>query len=207
MVTARFGARATSYLSEQSLKRALGIFMLMVAPLVPYKSYFTVNVSTTTSSVVDNPSTTGQGCQNGQQQNSIIVGEQLQEEQQQSSYYQRFLIPGGIGCCSGFLAGLFGVGGGAIVVPALTLTSSQHMDHYEALGTSLCAMILPALVGTYTHYRRGNVVMRIAPALATGAFVGAYFGGTFALSIDESKLKWGFSTLMIALGIRTLLRT
>jgi uncharacterized protein len=93
---------------------------------------------------------------------------------------------------------------GAVVVPALSLT--MDMDHYEALGTSLCAMVLPAVVGTATHYGRGNVVMGVAPGLALGAFAGAYLGGRLALSIPEDNLKYGFSGLMVALGLRTLLK-
>ena len=115
----------------------------------------------------------------------------------------RLLVPAVIGSCSGFLAGLFGVGGGAIVVPALTIATD--MNHYQALGTSLCAMSLPAMVGTATHYGKGNVAMRVAPALAMGAFLGGYFGGRLGLTIEESKLKWGFSLLMLTLGGRTLL--
>jgi uncharacterized membrane protein YfcA len=117
---------------------------------------------------------------------------------------QRLIAPACIGCCSGFLAGLFGVGGGAIVVPALTLATD--MNHYQALGTSLCAMSLPAMVGTATHYGKGNVAMRVAPALAMGAFLGGYFGGKLGLRIDEQNLKLGFSSLMLVLGVRTLIK-
>ena len=79
------------------------------------------------------------------------------------------------------------------------------MTHYQALGTSLCAMALPALSGTYTHYTKNNVAMRIAPALAAGAFVGAYVGGKWiGLNMEESTLRWGFSGLMVVLGVRTL---
>ena len=52
------------------------------------------------------------------------------------SMVRRYFVPAGIGCCSGFLAGVFGVGGGAVVVPALSLFTD--MNHYQALGTSLC---------------------------------------------------------------------
>ncbi len=174
MITARFGARATTKLSGPALKKALGLFMICVAPLVPAKTYLSKIQN-------DMEAHTGEG--------------KLQMP-------QRVLIPAVIGSCSGFLAGLFGVGGGAIVVPALTLATD--MNHYQALGTSLCAMSLPAMVGTATHYGKGNVAMRVAPTLAMGAFIGGYFGGKLGLTIDESKLKWGFSFLMLTLGARTL---
>ena len=182
MMTARLGAGMTATLSEQVLKRALGVFMLCIAPLVPAKAYFmqleeTRRKSTTTNS----------------DDNNVV----------EKGLMQRIGPPAIIGLGSGFLAGLFGVGGGAVVVPALTLCTD--MTHYQALGTSLCAMTLPAMVGTATHFQKGNVAMRIAPTLAMGSFVGAYLGGKLiGLQMDESTLRWGFSGLMLVLGARTL---
>jgi uncharacterized membrane protein YfcA len=80
------------------------------------------------------------------------------------------------------------------------------MNHYQALGTSLCAMTLPAIVGTITHASNNNVAFRIAPALALGAFFGAYCGGRIGLQLNENALRWGFSGLMISLGIHTLIK-
>ena len=91
-----------------------------------------------------------------------------------------------------------------MVVPALTLFTD--VSHYQALGTSLCAMALPAISGTMTHYRKGNVAMRVAPALAAGAFCGGYLGGKLGLKTNENALRWGFSGLMVTLGVRTLVK-
>ena len=180
MITARAGALATSRISEVTLRKALGVFMLCVAPLVPAKEYLRGSGSTAADSVSD----------------SAKTGKDVSLE--------RLIVPGMIGCCSGFLAGVFGVGGGAVVVPALTI--STDMNHYQALGTSLCAMVPTAIVGTFTHYQKGNVVMRVAPALALGAFTGAYCGGKLGLSIPEKQLKYGFSTVMVILGLQALLK-
>jgi hypothetical protein len=178
MVTARAGALATSRLSEVALRKALGVFMLAVAPLVPAKQYLI--------------------------QRDDVEDDQEDGRTKQPSTIQRFLIPAAIGSCSGFLAGLFGVGGGAVVVPALTLFTD--MNHYEALGTSLTAMVLPALSGTFTHFSKGNVNMRVAPFLAVGAFCGAFVGSKLAQSMREDKLKWGFSGIMVVLGLRALIK-
>jgi uncharacterized protein len=177
IITARLGATMTAKLSERALKKSLGTFMICVAPTVPLKQYF----------IVAHPST----------------GDTTNKEPR--SVTQRLLPPAMIGLGSGFMAGLFGVGGGAIVVPALTLFTD--MNHYQALGTSLCAMTLPAMMGTYTHYTKGHVVMRVAPTLAFGSFVGAYLGGKLiGLQTNENVLRWGFSGLMLALGARTLIK-
>jgi uncharacterized protein len=178
MVTARAGALATTSLSPVALRRALGVLMLAVAPLVPAKQYL-------------NPKETEEA-------------KTRLEQSSKSSGVEQFVIPAGIGSCSGFLAGLFGVGGGAVIVPALSVLT--NMDHYQALGTSLTAMVLPAISGTATHFAKGNVNLSVAPFLAMGAFMGAYAGSKLALSIDEESLKYGFSGVMVVLGLRTLLK-
>jgi uncharacterized membrane protein YfcA len=118
------------------------------------------------------------------------------------SQLERLLPASVIGIFSGFLSGMFGVGGGAIVVPALVL--STDMSHHSALGTSLCAMVLPAMVGTYTHSTRGNVNWRVAPMLALGSAAAAFVGGReVGMNLDEGVLRTGFSCLMFVLGVRT----
>lgn len=177
MVSARFGAVATAKLSERSLRRALGAFMLLVAPIVPAKAYFAKQAGGTKS---------------------------VTQDLESSPFPQRLVAPSVIGMFSGFLAGLFGVGGGAVVVPALTVLTD--MTHYQALGTSLCAMCLPAMVGTATHFTKGNVAIKVAPPLALGAFAGAYLGGYVGLHTNENALRWGFSGLMAILGTKALMR-
>ena len=186
MITARFGAIASSRLSERMLQRALGAFMICVAPLVPGKAYL--------ESLHDNGS------------NPIPTERDVTTMQHlhgaHKSQVERLLPASVIGMFSGFLAGIFGVGGGAIVVPALVL--STDMPYHSALGTSLCAMVLPAVVGCYTDSLKGNVNWRVAPMLAFGSAVGSFFGGReVGLNMDEGYLRAGFSCLMFVLGVKT----
>ncbi len=53
---------------------------------------------------------------------------------------------------------------------------------------------------------KGTVALRIAPALALGAFTGGLVGGKLGLSIPEQELKYGFSGTMVVLGLRTILK-
>ena len=62
------------------------------------------------------------------------------------------------GVAAGFLAGLFGVGGGAVVVPLLALATD--LDHKTALGTSLCAMVPTGIAGVLAHRRLGHGALR-----------------------------------------------
>lgn len=181
--TARLGAQMTSKLSGPMLRRALGALMLAMAPAVPLKAYVLEHHQA--------PST---------EETATTTGNAKLER----PFLERVLPPAAIGMVSGFLAGLFGVGGGTIVVPALALATD--MTHHQALATSLAAMILPAMVGTVTHAQAGNVAFRIAPALALGAAVGAVAGAKLAVKTDETTLRWGFSGLLGVLGVRTLFK-
>lgn len=67
-------------------------------------------------------------------------------------------------------------------------------------------MVLPALSGTYTHWKLGNVHRRVAPFLAVGSLIGAYGGGQLGLQIDEDRLRFGFSGMMLLLGFRTVIK-
>lgn len=188
MFAARAGARLTAQMSDKMLKRALGWLMLAMAPAVPGKAYLIEHYGS--KAVADVA---------GEDSHPTIEGESVKEKS-----LTRFLAPATIGLASGFLAGVFGVGGGVVVVPALAIATD--MNHYQALATSLAAMTPPAAVGTYTHYVAGNVVMRVAPPLALGAFFGAYLGGQLGQKTSESTLQWGFSGLLTAMGVRTILR-
>jgi uncharacterized protein len=180
MITARWGAQSTLHMSGLTLKRALGCLMLLMAPAVPAKAYFL------------------------QQSRNDSSDKAISNMSNHYFTWNRLFYPALIGIGSGFLSGVFGVGGGTIVVPALTFLTD--LTHHEALGTSLAAMTIPAISGTYTHYNAGNCSLRVAPFLASGALVGAYIGAKQAMNMDESTLRWGFSVLLATLGCRTLIK-
>ncbi|HSW26695.1 MAG TPA: sulfite exporter TauE/SafE family protein, partial [Burkholderiaceae bacterium] len=96
----------------------------------------------------------------------------------------QFLIAGG---AAGLLAGLFGVGGGLVMVPVLALVFASQVSGDAvlplALGTSLAAIVFSAASSAWGHHRRGAVdvalIRRALPMLAAGAAVGA-FGAAWA---------------------------
>src|SRR5438067_1208781 len=84
-----------------------------------------------------------------------------------------------IGLSAGLLSGLFGIGGGILIVPALLLFGK--MDPATATGTSLGALLLPVgALGAWEYYRNGHVNVAAALLIALGIFVGAYFGARVA---------------------------
>ena len=110
-----------------------------------------------------------------------------------------------IGLAAGFLAGLLGVGGGILLVPAMVLL--LDFDQHVAQGTSLVVIIPAALIGTWTHYRRGTIRPRDAALVAAGGMIGAAVGSLSALSLDDELLRRLFALVLLATAIRMLLST
>lgn len=117
------------------------------------------------------------------------------------SYLPAFLA---VGAVAGFLAGLLGVGGGLIIVPALVFVfehaavAPQHVLHL-ALGTSLASILFTSLSSIRSHHARGAVNWAIVRAISPGILLGTFGGATVAGQISTVGLKWffvGFATLV-----------
>lgn len=104
-----------------------------------------------------------------------------------------------IGALGGVASGLFGVGGGVVIVPALIYWAgfSQH----RATGTSLAVLLPPiGLAATIEYYRHGNVDLRAALILAAMMFVGAWVGAYFANQMKGPHLRLLFGVFLTGLG-------
>jgi uncharacterized protein len=105
------------------------------------------------------------------------------------------------GVIAGVLAGIFGIGGGILIVPALVFFGK--MSQRTAIGTSLGALLLPVgALGVYAYWREGNVDVKAAAWLALGMFLGAYGGATVAQMVSESSLKRAFAVLLVLVAGR-----
>ena len=106
-----------------------------------------------------------------------------------------------IGLIAGVLAGLFGIGGGLLIVPALVLVA--RMPIQVATGTSLGALLLPAgLLGALVYYRAGNLNVKAALLIALGLFVGAWVGAHLAQVIRTPTLTRLFAVFLVAVAVR-----
>lgn len=107
------------------------------------------------------------------------------------------------GIAAGTVAGLFGVGGGILMVPVLVLAFGK--DQHLAQGTSLAAMIPLAIAGALRYGVKGNVDWIAAAGLAIGAVVGITFLGVpFAEAIKAPLLRKLFGALMMFVGLRMI---
>jgi uncharacterized protein len=107
-----------------------------------------------------------------------------------------------VGLAAGFLAGLLGVGGGILMVPAMVILLGY--DQHVAQGTSLLVIIPAAISGSWTHYRGRRFSLRDAIGLAAGGMVGAAFGASLALSLDDELLRRLFGLFLLASAARIL---
>ena len=106
-----------------------------------------------------------------------------------------------IGLAAGVLAGMFGIGGGILIIPALVLLTK--LSPQAATGTSLASLLLPVgALGAWAYYKEGYV--RVVPAawIALGLFVGAYFGARIALQMSSVTLQRAFSVFLAIVAVR-----
>ncbi len=105
-----------------------------------------------------------------------------------------------LGGCAGVLSGMFGIGGGLVIVPALIVIG--NLDPKTAVGTSLFALLLPTgLLGVLEYWRRGE--LRFVPGLliAIGIFCGAYLGARITGSMSASTMKRVYAVFLIVVAI------
>ena len=115
-----------------------------------------------------------------------------------------YVLVGLLGLGAGVLSGLFGVGGGIVIVPALVLL--LKLDQHTATGTSLAALLLPVgLLGVLEYHKRGQINVAFAALLAGGLLVGALFGAKLAGDVSNVALRRAFGVLLIAVGGKLLI--
>ncbi len=115
------------------------------------------------------------------------------------------------GAVAGLLGGLLGLGGGAVVVPALIylfglLGMASAWTAHQAVATSLVTVIGTGLAATVAHQRRAAVRWDQVRALAPGILVGAGVGAALAGLLPEDWLRRLFGLFLLYTGLRMLLR-
>ena len=100
-----------------------------------------------------------------------------------------------LGLAAGLLAGMLGVGGGVLFVPALVLVVG--LSQVDAEATSLLAMIPVALVGAWRQERYGNLRLREGLLLGAAAVPGALIGVVAVNATPERAVEIAFALLML----------
>jgi uncharacterized membrane protein YfcA len=105
-----------------------------------------------------------------------------------------------IGIVAGVASGLFGIGGGVLIVPGLVflLGYSQH----SATGTSLAILLPPVgIAAVLEYYHHNNVDLKAAFIVAAALLVGAWFGALLANHIKDAYLRLAFGVFVVGIGL------
>ena len=110
-----------------------------------------------------------------------------------------------IGLFAGVLSGMFGIGGGIVIVPALILLAG--FAPARATGTSLGALLLPVgLLGAMQYWKKGDVDMRASAILALGLLIGALFGAKIGLAMSPRTMRRAFAVLLVLVSTQLWVR-
>jgi len=108
-----------------------------------------------------------------------------------------------VGIAGGLIGGIFGVGGGIIIVPALILGFgfTQHM----AQGTMLATLLLPSFIfAVWKYYQGGNINIPAALLVSLGMMIGSIVGASYAQGMSAPLLKKLFGILMVLVGAKLI---
>jgi len=172
MLTTRFAAQRAQKLSGPTLLYILSGFMLSTSAIVMSKPLL---------GKVSN--------KKGEIEQSIFWNSNL----------NKFLLVG-VGGITGIASGMFGVGGGIVMVPFFSLLGDQQ----TALGTSLLASLGPTITSGYTHAKLGNTCTKMVLPLMIGSALGVYFGSRAAMKLTDTQQRIFFSLIMLVLAGRSI---
>ncbi len=108
-----------------------------------------------------------------------------------------------IGLVAGVLSGIFGIGGGLVILPGLIYLAG--FTQHRATGTSLAVLLPPIGIGAmWEYYRHGNVDVPAAMIIAGAVFAGGWVGAIVANRIAGSYLRLAFGIFVLSLGVYLL---
>ncbi|MFA6378747.1 MAG: sulfite exporter TauE/SafE family protein [Candidatus Omnitrophota bacterium] len=106
-----------------------------------------------------------------------------------------------VGLIGGIFSGLFGIGGGAVMIPALTYFVG--MTQHQAQGTCLAILLPPiGILAVWRYYQAGHVNFMVALFVALGFVFGAYIGADMIQGLPGPELKRAFGIFLVILGLR-----
>ncbi|USH00574.1 sulfite exporter TauE/SafE family protein [Thermococcus argininiproducens] len=111
------------------------------------------------------------------------------------SYLLDFIL----GTAIGTIAGLFGIGGGFLIVPSLIF---MGLPVHTAIGTSLSCIVVSSFASAYTHVRRGKVLLKVVAIKEVFSIPAALIGAYITIYLEESLLQTVFSLLLFYLAYK-----
>ena len=114
-----------------------------------------------------------------------------------------------LGAITGLLAGMFGIGGGSILVPSLIfifyrMGFDSSIIFLLAIGTSLASIFFSAISSALSHHKKRSVEWSLVTPLSMGMIFGAVIGAGYAATLSSENLKWIITIFLIIIGIEMI---
>ena len=114
-----------------------------------------------------------------------------------------------LGVCTGLLAGMFGIGGGSILVPSLIfifygMDFDSSIVVLMAIGTSLASILFSAISSALSHNNKKSVEWSLVTPLSMGMILGALVGAGYAATLSNNNLKWIITIFLVVIGIEMI---
>lgn len=108
-----------------------------------------------------------------------------------------------IGIVAGVAAGMFGIGGGLIIVPALVLL--YKMSQHAAVGTSLGAILMPVgALAAWVYWKNGNLNVKYSLLIAAGLLVGGFVGAKLVEPVSDLTMRRMFGGFLLLVSIKMM---
>jgi hypothetical protein len=109
-----------------------------------------------------------------------------------------------LGLLTGVFSGMFGLGGGVIIIPALVFLFG--LSQHQAQGTTLALMVPPiGLLAAWQYYKQGYVDLKIAAFVCLGFFFGGLLGAKLVVGLPEPLLRRFFGVTLLMISIKMIL--
>lgn len=125
----------------------------------------------------------------------VAVASMLRKRREGTGAPGSTLLLLGVGLATGVLTGFLGVGGGFLIVPALTVLAAVPL--HRAIGTSMAVIAASSLSCAITHLAAGHAPLALVGPMAAGAVIGALLGAPLSARLPERPLKLGFAVLAV----------